>query len=86
MINSFFADENEKVFYLKSVIDTSKVNTDNFTNSDEFNKLKQSSSNIDELVKKQLEEENKKPEEALTAFKNNDFEKALAIYGSLLQK
>lgn len=85
MINSFFADENEKVFYLKSVVDTSKVNSDNFTNTDEYNKLKQSSSNIDELVKKQLEEEKKKPEEALAAFKNNDFEKALTIYGSLLK-
>ena len=36
MIKSFFADENEKVFYLKSVIDTSKINGDSqvFTNEE----------------------------------------------------
>jgi hypothetical protein len=89
MINSFFADENEKVFYLKSVIDTSKINGDSqvFTNEEikkQINKTGQSN-NIDELVKKQQEEEKKKPEEALAAFKNNDFEKALELYGSLLK-
>ena len=89
MINSFFADENEKVFYLKSVVDTTKINGDNqiFTSDEikrQINKTGQTD-NIDELVKKQLEEEKKKPEEALTAFKNNDYERALEIYGSLLK-
>ena len=89
IINSFFADENEKVFYLKSVIDTTKVNGDGqiFTNDEikkQINKTGQTN-NIDELVKKQQEEEKKKPEEALAAFKNNDFEKALELYGNLLK-
>lgn len=89
IINSFFADENEKVFYLKSVVDTTKINGDNqiFTSDEikrQINKTGQTD-NIDELVKKQLEEEKKKPEEALTAFKNNDYERALEIYGSLLK-
>ena len=77
------------MFYLKSVIDTTKVNGDNqvFTNDGikkQINKTGQTE-NIDELVKKQLEEEKKKPQEALDAFKNNDFEKALEIYGGLLK-
>ncbi len=88
IINSFFADENEKVFYLKSVIDTTKNNNDQILSNDEI--LKQldknkESLNIDELVKKQLEEEKKKPEQALTAFKNNDFEKAFELYSSLIK-
>ena len=88
MINSFFADENEKVFYLKSVIDTTKNNSDQILSNDEI--LKQldkdkQSLNIDDLVKKQLEEEKKKPEQALTAFKNNDFEKAFELYSSLIK-
>jgi hypothetical protein len=91
MINSFFADENEKVFYLKSIIDTTKINSDNpaFINNEELTKRTDKNgkpySTIDELVKKQLEEEKKKPEEALSAFKNNDFEKALSLYTSLLK-
>lgn len=89
MINSFFADENEKVFYLKAAIDTAKVNDDGqiFTNDEikkQINTTGQSE-NIDELVKKQLEEEKKKPEEALAAFKNNDYEKALELYSGLLK-
>ncbi|MES2514845.1 MAG: hypothetical protein V4580_11905 [Bacteroidota bacterium] len=87
MISSFFADENEKVFYLKSVIDTAKLHdapiNDELTKQvDKNGKLY---SNIDELVKKQQEEEKKKPEEALAAFKANDFEKALSLYGNLLK-
>ena len=91
MINSFFADENEKVFYLKSNIDTTKVNSDitAFAATEEKNrgidKNGKPTSNIDELVKKQLEEEKKKPEEALAAFKGNDFEKALTLYGNILK-
>lgn len=90
IINSFFADENEKVFYLKSVIDTTKVNSEDLAMSmasaqNNQNKTGKEYSSIDELVKKQLEEEKKKPEEALKAFKNNDFERALSIYESLLK-
>jgi hypothetical protein len=90
IINSFFADENEKVFYLKSTIDTTKINSDNSLADNneltkQIDKNGKAYSNIDELVKKQLEEEKKKPEEALSAFKNNDYEKALALYASLLK-
>lgn len=88
MIHSFFADENEKVVYLKSFIDTTKVN-ESITITEELTKQVDKNgklySNIDELVKKQLEEEKKKPEEALAAFKSNDFEKALPLYETLLK-
>jgi hypothetical protein len=89
LINSFFADENEKVFYLKSFSDTTNINADNssedeLTNHSNTKKDKQYA-NIDELVKKQIEEEKKKPSEALKAFKNNDFEKASMFYGELLK-
>jgi hypothetical protein len=88
VISSFFADENEKVFYIKTGIDTAQVNNDNspLMYNEALNKpIASGYSSIDELVKKQLEEEKKKPEEALKAFKNNDFEKALSIYASLLK-
>ncbi len=88
MIHSFFADENEKVFYLRTIIDTTKINNDNVLNNDEIARQldkNKESLNIDELVKKQLEEEKKKPEQALAAFKNNDYEKALELYSSLLK-
>jgi hypothetical protein len=57
MINSFFADENEKVFYLKSVIDTAKVNESMvkcFTNDEikkQVNKTGNCNQIYDELVK-----------------------------------
>lgn len=88
MINSFFADENEKVFYLRSTIDTTKINSENSALNDGVDKVDKNGkgySNIDELVKKQLEEEKKKPEEALAAYKSNDLEKAIAIYALLLK-
>ena len=88
IINNFFADENEKVFYLKTVVDTVKSTDDNitFTYNESTNKQNSNGySSIDELVKKQLEEEKKKPEEALKAFKNNELEKALSIYASILK-
>lgn len=87
LINSFFADENEKVFYLKTAVDT--TNNGLLASIDENNKAigkdGKEYSSIDEMVKKQLEEEKKKPEEALKAFKNNDFEKAYTLYSELLQ-
>ncbi|MES2566169.1 MAG: hypothetical protein V4565_04850 [Bacteroidota bacterium] len=86
LISSFFADENEKVFYLKSIIDTTKVLSEISFNTDELTKQGgKSSANIDELVKIQIEEEKKRPEQALSAFKNNDFESALSLY-TLLSK
>ncbi len=91
LINSFFADENEKVFYLRSAIDSTKTDTDNSTllNSEAITKQADKNgkpySSVDELVKKQTEEERKKPEEALKAFKANDFETALSLYSDLMK-
>lgn len=88
IINSFFADENEKVVYLKSFIDSTKIN-ESAAISEELTKQVDKDgklySNIDELVKIQLAEEKKKPEEALAAFNANNFEKALELYGALLK-
>jgi tetratricopeptide (TPR) repeat protein len=88
LINSFFADENEKVVYLKSFIDTTKIN-ESASIAEELTKQVDKNgnlyANIDELVKKQQEEEKKKPLEALAAFEANDFEKALPLYEMLLK-
>ena len=91
-LTSFFADENEKVFYLKSTIDASKDGDDNLNSVSEEEKNKIAKKNgkpystIDEMVKKQLEEEKKKPGEALSAFKRNDFQGAAFLYADLLKK
>ena len=88
LINSFFADENEKVVYLKSFVDTTKLNESAGATEElakQVDKNGKLYSNIDELVKKQLEEEKKKPAEALAAFNTNDFEKALPLYELLLK-
>ena len=88
LLNSFFADENEKVFYLKSIIDTVGRNEDNaiFGNENAQNgKNTKPASNIDELVRKQIEEEKRKPAEALKAFKAGDFNKAYLLYEALLK-
>ncbi len=90
-IASFFADDNEKVFYLRSTIDTSNTRDDlNAISEEEKDKIAKKNgkpySTIDELVKKQLEEEKKKPAEALSAFKSNDFQKAVFLYSDLLKK
>ncbi len=83
-----FADENEKVFYLKSFTDTTNVvdnSDDNEVATNANQKNAKQYANIDELVRKQIEEEKKKPGEALKAFKNSDFEKASMLYGELLK-
>ena len=90
LVASFFADGNEKVFYMKSFSDTTVTNSDKggeseiANNTNAKNATKQYA-NIDELVKKQIEEEKKKPGEALKAFKGNDFERASMLYGELLK-
>jgi tetratricopeptide (TPR) repeat protein len=88
LINSFFADENEKVVYLKSFIDTTKINESaNITEelAKQVDKNGKLYANIDELLKKQLEEEKKKPLEALAAFEAKHFEIALPLYEMLLK-
>ena len=88
VLTSFFSDENEKVFYLKSFSDTThslENISDNESAELPLAKKSKSSLNIDELVKKQIEEEKEKPKEALKAFKNNNFERAGFLYGELLK-
>lgn len=88
IINSYFADENEKVFYIKTKVDTTKIinETSGVSYNEDLKKATTSNySSIDELVKKQTEEEKKKPAEALLAFKANDYEKALTLYSALLK-
>ncbi|MEO8760440.1 MAG: hypothetical protein ABI388_04740 [Bacteroidia bacterium] len=90
-ITSFFADENEKVFYLKSNLDASNSGDDNLSlvSDEEKNKIAKKNgkpySTIDEMVKKQLDEEKKKPGEALAAFKSNNFQQAVFIYADILK-
>jgi hypothetical protein len=90
-ISSAFSEPNEKVFLLKSNPDSSKKEADNSAYAWHDNKKADEKkdakpvSTIDQLVKKQLEEEKKKPVAALKAFKNLDYETALTIYGELIK-
>jgi hypothetical protein len=85
-ITNFFADENEKVFYLRSKPDTVKAESPLADVSMKGKDGKaENYSSIDELVKKQLEDERKKPAEALKAFKAGDFESAFAYYSGLIK-
>lgn len=81
-VNSYFNDEHEKMFYIKSSGDTVRTLAD--PNEIAIKNAK-GYSTIDELVKKQVEEENKKPVEALKAFKSGDFETAASLYEALLK-
>ncbi len=91
LIHNFFTDENEKMFYIKSSGDTARVLNEShgIAVDESAGKLNAKGvkvySTIDELVKKQVEEERKKPGEALKAFKSNDFENAAILYGALLK-
>lgn len=87
LINSFFADENEKVFYLKTLIDTAQVQDVGSIEAltKQVDKNGKLYDNIDALIKQQQQEERKKPEEALAAFNSGNYEKALSIYNLLIQ-
>jgi hypothetical protein len=89
-ITNFFTDENEKIFFLKTSIDSAKKEAEKAGYVDNENKNlgekgDKQYSTIDELVKKQLEEEKKKPIEAARHFKNKDYASALPIYADLLK-
>ncbi len=90
-INNYFTDGNEKIFMLKTSVDSTKKDAENagYTDADHSKtqpaKIDKPASTIDELVKKQLEEEKKKPVEALKFFKNKEYESALPIYTDLLK-
>ncbi|MBA3664842.1 MAG: PD40 domain-containing protein [Bacteroidetes bacterium] len=89
VIANFFNDENEKVFYIKASGDTVRTLGDVAGSANDVSKtnVKQAKnySTIDEMVKKQVEEERKKPADALKAFKANDFETAASLYEALLK-
>lgn len=87
IINSFFADENEKVTYFKSFVDSTKLsNNDIITELTRQIKTENSqTSTIDDIVKQQLDEEKKKPQEALLAFQKKDFNKAGLLYEDVLK-
>ena len=85
-ITSAFSEPNEKVLQLRSSPDSIKKESGNDAYIWKDNKKGAETktdkpvSTIDEMVKKQLEEEKKKPIAALKAFKNLDFETALPLY------
>jgi tetratricopeptide (TPR) repeat protein len=88
-INNFFEDESDRIFYLKSIADSTKiistVGSQGPGNSGKDPKFKKQISNIDELVKSQVDEERKKPAEALAAYKSKDYETAVTLYAALLK-
>lgn len=88
-ITSAFSEPSEKVFLMKSNPDLDKKDDSPFGWSEVKKPAEKKDakpvSTIDELVKKQLEEEKKKPVAALKAFKNSDYETALAIYSELIK-
>ncbi|MGZ3863229.1 MAG: hypothetical protein ACXVPN_12480 [Bacteroidia bacterium] len=89
-ITSAFSEPNEKVFLMRSNPDSEKKGNEEPLVSGELKKPVEKKdakpvSTIDELVKKQLEEEKKKPIAALKAFKSSDYETALTIYGELIK-
>ncbi|MBI2720823.1 MAG: PD40 domain-containing protein [Bacteroidetes bacterium] len=90
VVNNFFSDDNEKMFYIKASGDTSKTLAEDQITSNKakekgINKKEKNYSTIDDMVKKQVEEENKKPVEALKAFKSNDFRTSALYYEALLK-
>lgn len=87
IINNYFADENEKVFYLRTTIDTTQLQEVTDVNNliKQVDKHGNLYANIDELVKKQQAEERKKPEEALAAYNSGNFQQAVTLYEPLLK-
>jgi hypothetical protein len=88
LINNYFSDDNEKVFFLKASPDSLLHDADYPSPIPAPNKSRtvtKAYMTIDALVKKQVEEEKRKPQEALKAFKNNAFETALPLYGYLIK-
>lgn len=89
-VTNYFSDDHEKVFYLRASPDSTKKEMESAGYEEGEGvkgNLKQGKkfSTVDELVKKQLEEEKKKPADALKAFKNAAYETALPLYAALLK-
>jgi hypothetical protein len=88
IIHNFFSDESEKVFFLKASPDSLTRDSDYPSPIPAPNKSGVAGKaylTIDELVKRQVEEEKKKPQEALKAFKSGNFETALPLYAYLVK-
>jgi hypothetical protein len=89
LIHNYFSDENEKVFFLRAAPDSLNRDIEYPAPTAAPNKINHKTEKayltIDELVKRQVEEEKKKPLEALKAFKSNDFLTALPLYGYLVK-
>jgi|GEM_PF-726232 hypothetical protein len=87
-ILNFFSDENEKVFFLKASPDSLTRDADYPSPIPAPTKSAATGKaylTIDELVKKQVEEEKRKPLEALKAFKSGDYQTALTLYAYLIR-
>ncbi len=89
-LTNFFEDEDEKVYLLKSTIDTTKTGITSYGLTQKQKGLttlknEKAISKIDELVKKQVIEEKKKPIEAIKTFNSGDYETAAALFGSILK-
>jgi len=91
LIHNYFSDENEKVFLLRAVPDSLNHDLEYPAPTPAPNKFNAKAEKqkaymtIDELVKKQVEEEKKKPLDALKAFKAADYETALPLYAYLIK-
>jgi len=94
-LNSWIVEEKEPTLFLLTVYDESKEETHNVQLYNPVNeKWKERDrrmlsetefDNIDDLIKKQVEEEKKKPEIAEKAFLKKDYNTAIALYGQLLK-
>ncbi|MGZ4098190.1 MAG: hypothetical protein ACXVNM_04890, partial [Bacteroidia bacterium] len=89
LVNNFFTDDNEKMFYIKASGDTARSLSELPGGESDVvktaNKNVKGYSTIDEMVKKQVQEENKKPVEALKAFKSGDYETSAQLYEAILK-
>lgn len=88
-VTNYFSDESEKVFFLRASIDSTRKDAEEAGYSDKENKNngkgEKNYSTVDELVKKQLEEEKKKPSEAQKAFRNKEYATALPLYAIMVK-
>lgn len=92
-LNTWFVEEKEPTLFLLTVYDENNENSHKVelyeTNTNEIDVERRQLTetefgNIDELLKKQAEHENKKPEYAEKAFLKKDYKTASAMYSELL--
>ena len=92
-VNNWFSDESELIYLLSLYNDSTEKSLTEYlmpkiegdeTEISEKDKKEKASSNIDKLVKREVKEEEKKPERAKKAFNKGDYVTALALYTPLL--